>query len=408
MSKLESNPARTQGKKIRKNGQGSTYFDSNRKKWVSEIDDFNGIRQKEAFDFEEDANQWRIKNFIARERGELLVSKNPKQTVHDFLVDWLEYRKPKIAPSTYRYYDITIRNRIIPYLGKARAGKLKPEAIEKAVESLVASGKADGTIRSFYSTMSKAFSDGVRLGWVPYNPMLKVERRKLHLNPSKPIPRVDTDKLFSVANSNATDLARLIAGVSLGLRPGTVAGLRWSDFDFDEKIVWIRRQVQYVKGGGLVYCPPKTPMLEPIPLDENEVKAFLQYKEIQELKKSLWMSKLIKDKCPWKGDEEIVFPNAYGNLQNAKSDTRWFKRLCAAAGIPVYQRYQMRKRAFTDLMMATNLANVMAYSGHTQSSTLLKHYISPELEDVRLAIKKRQELTQYSNERTEESHDKRI
>jgi hypothetical protein len=149
-------------------------------------------------------------------------------------------------------------------------------------------------------------------------------------------------------------------------------------------------------------------MLEPIPLEKNEVKAFLQYKEILELKKSLWLAKRIKDECPWKGDEEIVFPNAYGNLQNAKSDTRWFKHLCESAGIPVYQRYQMRKRAFTDLMMATNLANVMAYSGHTQSSTLLKHYISPELEDVRLAIKKRQELTQYSNERTEESHDKRI
>lgn len=163
MSEIESKPVRKQGKKIRKNGQGSTYFDKTRKKWVSEIDDFNGIRQKETFDLEEDANQWRIKNFIARERGELLVSKNPKQTVHDFLVDWLEYRKPKIAQSAYRYYDITIRNRIVPYLGKARAGKLKPEAIEKAVESLVASGKADGTIRSFYSTMSKAFSDGVRL-----------------------------------------------------------------------------------------------------------------------------------------------------------------------------------------------------------------------------------------------------
>ena len=130
MSNVESKPVRKQGKKIRKNGQGSTSFDKARKKWVSEIDDFNGIRQKEPFDFEEDANQWRIKNFIARERGELLVSKNPKQTVSEFLVDWLEYRKPKIAPSTYRYYDITIRNRIVPYLGKTRAGKLKPEAIE--------------------------------------------------------------------------------------------------------------------------------------------------------------------------------------------------------------------------------------------------------------------------------------
>lgn len=406
MSEDVDSPAHKQGKKTRKNGQGSTYFDNTRKKWVSEITDLNGIRQKEAFDSQEEADQWRIKNFIARESGELLVSKNPKQTVHEFLVEWLEYRKPKIAPSTFRYYDITIRNRIVPYLGKIRAGKLKPEAIEKAVESLVASGKADGTIRSFYSTMSKAYSDGVRLGWVPYNPMLKVERRKLHLNPSKPIPRVDTDKLFGVANSSATDLARLIAGVSLGLRPGTVAGLRWGDFDFEDEVVWIRRQVQHVKGQGLIYRPPKTPMLEPIPLDKNEVKAFLQHKEIQELQKSIWAGKMIMGKCAWNGDEEIVFPNAYGNLQNAKSDTRWFQKLCMSAGIPVYQRYQMRKRAFTDLMMATNLANVMAYSGHTQSSTLLKHYISPELEDVRLAIKKRQELTQYSNERNEESHGK--
>lgn len=401
MSEIVVNSVRKQGKKIRKNGQGSTYFDNTRKKWVSEIIDLNGIRQKEAFDLQEEADQWRIKNFIARENGELLVSKNPKQTVHEFLVDWLEYRKPKIAPSTYRYYDITIRNRIVPYLGKMRAGKLKPDAIEKAVELIVESGRADGTIRSFYSTMSKAYRDGVRLGWVPYNPMLKVERRKLHLNPSKPIPRGDTDKLFSVANSSASDLARLIAGVSLGLRPGTVAGLRWSDFDFKEELLWIRRQVQYIKGEGLVYCPPKTPMLEPIPLSKNEIKAFLQHREIQELQKFLWAGKIIKGACAWNGDEEIVFPNAYGNLQNAKSDTRWFKQLCESAGIPVYQRYQMRKRAFTDLMMATNLANVMAYSGHTQSSTLLKHYISPELEDVRLAIKKRQELTQYSNERVE-------
>lgn len=405
MSTIEPSPVNKQGKKIRKNGQGTTYFDKTRNKWVSEIKDLNGIRQKEAFNLQEEADQWRIQNLTARENGELLYARNPKQTVQEFLHEWLEYRKPKIAPSTYRYYDITIRNRINPYLGEERAGKLKPALIEKAVETLVSSGKADGTIRSFYSTMSKAFSDGVRLGWIPYNPMLKVERRKLKLNPSKPIPKVDTDRLFRTANSSATDLARLIAGVSLGLRPGTVAGLRWSDFDFTEEVVWIHRQVQYVKGKGLIYCPPKTPMLEPIPLNSNEIKAFLQHKELQELQKSIWAGKVIKGKCAWEGDEEIVFPNSYGNLQNAKSDTRWFKQLCNSAGIPTYQRYQMRKRAFTDLMMATNLANVMAYSGHTQSSTLLKHYISPELEDVRLAIKKRQELTQYSNEKIEESYE---
>jgi len=37
----------------------------------------------------------------------------------------------------------------------------------------------------------------------------------------------------------------------------------------------------------------------------------------------------------------------------------------------------------------------MAYSGHTQASTLLKHYISPEIEDVRLALEDRRLECKY-------------
>jgi hypothetical protein len=40
----------------------------------------------------------------------------------------------------------------------------------------------------------------------------------------------------------------------------------------------------------------------------------------------------------------------------------------------------------------------MAYSGHTQSSTLLKHYITPEDSDLREALKERKKLTKYSKE----------
>jgi hypothetical protein len=126
---------------------------------------------------------------------------------------------------------------------------------------------------------------------------------------------------------------------------------------------------------------------------------------LQDLEKSIWAGLVINDEKVWKEDEEIVFPNKYGNLQNCKSDTKWFKKLCADAGIPEYQRYQMRKRAFTDLMMASNMSNVMAYSGHSQSSTLLKHYISPELDDVRAAIERRNQITQYPIKRESKSHD---
>jgi hypothetical protein len=52
----------------------------------------------------------------------------------------------------------------------------------------------------------------------------------------------------------------------------------------------------------------------------------------------------------------------------------------------------MRKKAFTDLLLVADLGTTMSYSGHSQSSTLIKHYISPELSAVRSAIEKRETI----------------
>jgi hypothetical protein len=40
--------------------------------------------------------------------------------------------------------------------------------------------------------------------------------------------------------------------------------------------------------------------------------------------------------------------------------------------------------------MASDVGTTMAFSGHSQASTLLKHYISPEVGAVRRAIEKRE------------------
>jgi hypothetical protein len=40
--------------------------------------------------------------------------------------------------------------------------------------------------------------------------------------------------------------------------------------------------------------------------------------------------------------------------------------------------------------MASDVGTTMAFSGHSQASTLLKHYISPEVGAVRKAIEKRE------------------
>lgn len=388
---------RKQNNKARKNGKGTTFFDTRRNRWVSQVVNIYGVREFASFapNQEDEANEWRLLKI--GEKDSYIGSKPDlkNKSVQDFLAKWLEYRSSRNRPNTNRFYSIAIRSRINPLIGSIKAASLTPEHIEKAIDQLIKDGYSAGSIKSVYATLSKAYKDGVRLGWLPYNPMLKVERIQVTGRVSEPIPKADTEKLIKTAQSNLYDLARLIAGVSLGLRPGEVAGLRWSDFDFEKNELHVERQVQYEKGSGLVYRPPKTKRKRPIPLHPDEVNIFKRYRTYHLSREVLGQEGLIKG-CPkWEGDVEIVFPNKYGKMQNPKSDIRWFKSLCAKAGIPPYQRYQMRKRAFTDLLKVTNIATVMAYSGHTQASTLLKHYISPEIEDLRKALEGRKAECQY-------------
>ena len=85
-----------------------------------------------------------------------------------------------------------------------------------------------------------------------------------------------------------------------------------------------------------------------------------------------------------------MFPNSIGKMLDASRDGRWMSGLCAKAGVPRYSLSQFRKTAFTELLIVSDVGTTMAFSGHSQASTLLKHYVSPEDGIVRRAIERRE------------------
>ncbi len=381
-SPRKSNTAR----KVRKNGEGTVYFDNTKQRFVAEFFDIKGERQKSSFNRQAEAIKWLENNISIRDHGHGTHAEKPKQTVKEYLDDWLEHIRPTIRYNTYRCYKQAIRCRINPYIGDIRLSKLKGITIEKMFNDLIQKGYKGGTIDGVYRTLSKAFNDGVRLDLIPFSPLQKVRKPRIQSTPSTAIPKSDLEKLLREAAKNPADLARLVVGAHLGLRPGEISGLRWSDLDEENLHMKIERQVQYEPKLGHVYRPLKINRKDFLPITEIELNILKRYKTDFEI--------FVMVKCiggsHWKGDSDIMFPNKYGNLQNAKSDRIWLNNLCDRAGTPRYERYQLRKTAFTSLLLSSDIGTVMAYSGHTQSSTLLKHYISPELTALRGAIAKRE------------------
>ena len=379
MSDLEKKIITTQGvvrnKRTKPNGEGSIYFNKVRKVWTGAFYDIHGKRRVASFKDRDDVVNWIGKQKEARERGEGIFAKNPKQTVAQFLDEWLVRRVHQIRPSTTRTYEQSIKNQIKPNIGHLNAAKLRPIIIEEMLGALIKKGYKAGTVKLAIRVLSKAYNDGVRLDLVAYNPMKKVEVPNLKSIPLPPIPWDELRKLYGTAESNPYSHARLVLAAEVGERPGEARGFKWSDVDEVHSTISIKRQVERIKGKGLHFSATKIPQLEPTYMTPRAMNILLVYKRHQKL-----------NKAKWKVDLDLIFPNSKGKMMDETRDKKWFKDLCAEAGIPPRSLYQLRKNCFTQFMSVSDLGTTMKFTGHTQSSTLMNSYISPASQAVKDAV----------------------
>jgi integrase len=238
-------------------------------------------------------------------------------------------------------------------------------AIENLISQLVSVGYAPGTVLGTFRTLSSAFTDGVRLGVLAHNPTSKVKLPKFTSEPIKQIPRNDAAKIYSFACNNPFLHARIEIGMVCGLRPGEVLGLLWTDIDWEEREISIDRQVQRVKGQGIVFQPVKQGKSRKIVLTNVQIDILKAHKASQDLIRNNFT-------C----DEGLIFPNALGKKMDDKCDTKMWRKLLEDCGLPHYRRYRMRKTAFSNLYSELgDMRQFLDYSGHSQVSTVIRNYV---------------------------------
>ncbi len=362
----------------RSNGQGSIYYITDKKGrrvLMAAIYDINGKRRPRRFKKRADAEDWLSEQKRARLMGNNTYAVNPKMTVAEFMQQWVESQYGDDQSSTRRFYRNAIKNHIVPALGNIKAANLTTKSIEALLRDMTAKGLGAGTIHSAKATLSAAYNDAVRLGELPRNPVKGVKVPNIQVKSTKPIPQREWEKIYKETLNDPYLQARMEVAGMLGLRPGEVLALKWSDLDIEAKSLRIERQVQRIKGRGLEIKAVKQKKERGIPLSDTTVQILLAHKRYQALQKAAWDE-----------DHDLVFPNSVGKLMDEKADRKNFKKLCKAAGVPEYQLYQLRKNAFTNLASLTDMQTLKAYSGHSQISTLMGHYLHSSDETMRSAV----------------------
>ncbi|QAZ46123.1 tyrosine-type recombinase/integrase [Mesorhizobium sp. Pch-S] len=186
-----------------------------------------------------------------------------KQTVAQFLDEWLAFVGPSVAPKTLERYTEICRKTIAPQIGDVILSKLKTDRIDTALTTMLTAGRRDGegglsprTVHHARRVLIKALGQAVtweRLSKNPANATTppKVERKKMLAYDA-----AQTAELLEAIRPTRMFIPTVLA-VMCGLRRGEILALRWRNVSDNLKALSIVESAEQTKDG-VRYKEPKS------------------------------------------------------------------------------------------------------------------------------------------------------
>lgn len=257
------------------------------------------------------------------------------------------------------------------------------------------------SVKGYRRILRVLFNEAMRYEWITKNPVCgtKVGATKGDVC----LKEVNEKQVFSIKESQeflcALDAAQekhiqFVIPIKLmlltGMRIAEIHGLRWSDIDFDNRIIHVRRNRLYAQGFGWYEKLPKTKTsFRDIPIPQTLIADLETYKDWFRLADSSFDDKL---------DEYYIASNINRESTRTNSIGPWLKDFENRHGFKNITPHGLR-HTYCSILLSQNvpIQTVSKYMGHSDSTVTLKvysHFI-PDTQDKAIqalnAIIKKQE-----------------
>lgn len=248
--------------------------------------------------------------------------------IEDFCTGYLK-------PKTISGYKSLIKNYINPYLGKYHLRDLSKLICQQYIMDVyengrvnqkrvsdIAQGLSSRTVKDIKIVLHASLEKAVDEGIIDKNPTNKLNMPKDRVKGMTTLTKEQSNRLLEEAfNSGCFEFYYL--ELTTGLRLGEILALEWDDLDIKNKTLSISKQVQRIKGEGMVLETPKTKnSIRTIALSSNCVTVLARLK-LQQAKGTT-----------------LMFPSPLtGTYRDSNSVTRRFKRMLRRAGLPQEVRF---------------------------------------------------------------------
>lgn len=193
-----------------------------------------------------------------------------RMTLGEWMDKWMdEYMIFTIKENTIKGYRSQIDHQIKPFIGHKQLASLTTADIQKFYNKIKKEGRvhphpihghvlSDGMVRKIHMMLHEAMEMAVRERYIVRNP-----------TDNTTIPKKTTTEKQVLDDSQLNRFLEAIQGepywhdffyveVMTGLRRGEICGIKWSDIDFNEGTLCIKRSVSTKEGGGVSIGETKT------------------------------------------------------------------------------------------------------------------------------------------------------
>lgn len=351
----------------RLNGEGSVYFSAGDGRWRAAFYDTTGKRRTLSRRSRADCTAALRALTTERDRGVLAAAPGTIPTLGQWLTHWLGNIDTYVRPSTldgYRYALSLVPDRLLTY----RLDQLRPEYFEDLYRDLIKRrGLSNTTVRGTHGVLKQALNKAVRYGHLLTNPLTLLRPPPIRHKEIVPLSLEQTQAVLAGC-PDATASSRWQIALLLGLRQGEALGLRWADLDLKIGTLSVRQALQCQTGVGLVIVDVKSraglrTMFMPGPL----IAALKEHRTRQTVRQ-------LAAGPAWT-DTALLFTHQLGQPVHPRDDSRQWKQITAAAGLPHFRLHDARHTAAT-LMFASHIEarTVMEILGHSQIAHTLNIY----------------------------------
>ena len=292
----------------------------------------------------------------------------------DYLLEWLEIAKGRLAVATYSSYAAMINKPIGPYFRQRNLTLRELEArhLQMFYSEMLRKVKPN-TVIHYHAIIHSALKYAVKTDMLVQNVADKVDRPKKNSFQPVFLSAEEMQKMFEALRGTKLELPVLVAAF-YGFRRGEVLGLKWDAIDFERGTISVIRTVTTITVDGkqteIEQQSAKTKSsLRTLPLIGSFREYFLQVKEAQELNKQ------VCGNCYNYEYDGFVFVDELGERMRVDYLTNAFPKFLESHGLRRMRFHDLR-HSCASLLYANgvSLKEIQEWLGHSDISTTSNIY----------------------------------